>query len=244
MTDDLNEPIEIRWWFAHHGAIASLSLLITIPALWQIFIEPPASGLAPFWIFWAIASMFHLVKAIDRRPQIVLTREGLACPHWFAGRIDWSEIDTVGELAFVGKGTPYLVLRPEAADRLRWIGVDVWLRRSENRRRAPILLRAGEMDFDVGRLTAVLKKQVAEARPDLVPGEKPEAAPTLSVWRLTFSPLYDLENALWVIMPGILLIGVSDKSAPYALSITIFLFLLAFFPELFAWRKPRRAASG
>lgn len=219
MTDDLNEPIEIRWRFAHHGAAAMLLPPLAIWAFWTGFAEPGLRFLTPFWFAALFQGLVALARMIDRRPKIVLTRDGFSCPGWFDGRLAWDDVAQVGEVSLLGASFPYFMLRREAADRLPWRGVDRWMRLTQRGRRAPLLFRIGEMDMSAARFSAIVTARILSA--------PAPARPPVTLAQLSFSPLYGREFALtWLVLPATLLFEPPPAFVPFIwLQIALFAFL-------------------
>ncbi|BBU61022.1 hypothetical protein MSC49_09570 [Methylosinus sp. C49] len=230
MTDNLNEPIEIRWRFAHHGAAAIIMTPLALSALWLAFSESGLRFLAPFWFAALFQGLVGLARMIDRRPKVVLTRDGFSCPGWFAGELAWSDVERVGEISLLGASFPYFVLRRDAADRLAWRGADRWLRLTQRGRRAPLLFRLGELDMSAARFSAIVTARVA---PALAP-----VRPPVTLAQLSFSPLYAREYALsWLALPATLLFEPPPAFVPF---IWLQIALFAFFtvgPELLTVRR-------
>lgn len=89
--------------------------------------------------FWALSHLRRALNAYRKRSVVDIYETGFACPGRFVGMIAWSD---VAAYAVTPGETISLRLRPEAADRLQWRGLEALSRSSLACRRAPISIFA------------------------------------------------------------------------------------------------------
>ena len=85
--------------------------------------------------FWAFSHLRRALNAYRKRSVVDIYETGFACPGRLTGTIAWRD---VAAYAATPGETIYLRLRPEAADRLQWRGLEALSRSSPACRRAPI----------------------------------------------------------------------------------------------------------
>jgi len=87
--------------------------------------------------FWAFSHLRRALNAHRKRSILDVYETGFACPERFSGTIAWRDVEAYA--ATPGESL-YLRLRPEAADRLQWRGLEALSRSAPACRRAPISL--------------------------------------------------------------------------------------------------------
>lgn len=117
------ERIELRHDRLRHGA--SLALCLALIGLFGWYALRGVEGalllFLPALVLFGATGLQSLLKILDRRPVLVLDREGLSAPAILARRLPWSELRAVEERRF-GRTRLFLYvdepgrwLRPDAA---------------------------------------------------------------------------------------------------------------------------------
>jgi hypothetical protein len=235
-------PIEIRWSADDNAWRGTLFLMLSLPHVWTILDERHGWTSGTLTAAFAAMAILSFARALDRRPKIVLTERGFSCPRWFIGDVAWSDVDDHGDAAIWErwKYPLLLLLAPEAADRLVWLGALGRLRRIAGWRRAAIMFPSPGLDMSHEALAEIVRTRVAAAGGGR---RRRGALPTKANWRLLLSPLYFPELVpLWLAVAAMLFQPPFPLRGILVIGCGAIVFLMCFAPSLLKAHLDRATA--